>query len=60
MNEDGTMARLPDLIKISERFDLKIVSIEDLISYRLKHESSIERHLNVKMPTKAGDFDLVA
>ena len=60
MNEDGTMARLPDLIKISEKFDLKIVSIEDLISYRLKHESSIERHLNVKMPTKAGDFDLVA
>ncbi|MAW64812.1 MAG: bifunctional 3,4-dihydroxy-2-butanone-4-phosphate synthase/GTP cyclohydrolase II [Flavobacteriales bacterium] len=60
MNEDGTMARLPDLIKIAERFDLKIVSIEDLISYRLKHESSIERHLDVKMPTKAGDFDLVA
>ena len=60
MNEDGTMARLRDLIKISEKFDLKIVSIEDLISYRLKHESSIERHLNVKMPTKAGDFDLVA
>ena len=60
MNEDGTMARLPDLVKISERFDLKIVSIEDLISYRLKHESSIERHLNVKMPTKVGDFNLVA
>ena len=60
MNEDGTMARLPDLFKIAQKFDLKIVSIEDLISYRLKHESSIERHLNVKMPTKAGDFDLVA
>tara|TARA_Y100000766_G_scaffold285520_1_gene309724 strand:+ start:819 stop:2048 length:1230 start_codon:yes stop_codon:yes gene_type:complete len=60
MNEDGTMARLPDLSIIAEKFDLKIVSIEDLISYRLKHESSIERHLNVKMPTKAGDFDLVA
>jgi len=60
MNEDGTMARLPDLIKISEKFNLKIVSIEDLISYRLKHESSIERHLAVKMPTKMGDFDLVA
>ena len=60
MNEDGTMARLPDLFKIAQKFDLKIVSIEDLISYRLKHESSIERHLNVKMPTRAGDFDLVA
>lgn len=60
MNEDGTMARLPDLFKIAQKFDLKIVSIEDLISYRLKHESSIERHLNVKMPTRSGDFDLVA
>ncbi len=60
MNEDGTMARLPDLSIIAEKFDLKIVSIEDLISYRLKHESSIERHLNVKMPTQAGEFDLVA
>ena len=60
MNEDGTMARLPDLIKIAEKFKLKIVSIEDLISYRLKHESSIERQIDVKMPTKSGDFDLVA
>jgi 3,4-dihydroxy 2-butanone 4-phosphate synthase/GTP cyclohydrolase II len=59
MNEDGTMARLPDLVKIADRFQLKIVSIEDLISYRMKHESSIERHLDVKMPTKMGDFDLV-
>ena len=60
MNEDGTMARLPNLFKIAKKFNLKIVSIEDLISYRLKHESSIERHLNVKMPTRMGDFDLVA
>ena len=60
MNEDGTMARLPDLIKIAKKFKLKIVSIEDLISYRLKHESSIERQIDVKMPTKSGDFDLVA
>lgn len=60
MNEDGTMARLPDLIKIAEKFNLKIVSIEDLISYRLKHESSIERQIAVKMPTVSGDFDLVA
>lgn len=60
MNEDGTMARLPDLIKIAKKFELKIVSIEDLISYRLKHESSIERQIDVKMPTESGDFDLVA
>lgn len=60
MNEDGTMARLPDLVKIAEKFDLKIVSIEDLISYRLKHESSIERLIDVKTPTKMGDFNFVA
>ncbi|MBL57188.1 MAG: bifunctional 3,4-dihydroxy-2-butanone-4-phosphate synthase/GTP cyclohydrolase II [Flavobacteriales bacterium] len=60
MNEDGTMARLPDLVKIAKKFNLKIVSIEDLISYRLKNESSIERHIDVKMPTKMGDFKLIA
>src|SRR6187200_54848 len=43
MNEDGTMARLPDLMKIASKFDLRIVSIEDLIAYRLKNESLIER-----------------
>lgn len=60
MNEDGTMARLPNLLKIAEKFNLKIVSIEDLISYRLEHESLIDRQIDVKMPTKMGDFDLVA
>ena len=60
MNEDGTMARLPDLITIAEKFDLKIISIEDLISYRLEKESLIERKIEVKMPTENGDFDLIA
>ena len=60
MNEDGTMARLPDLITIAEKFNLKIISIEDLISYRLEKESLIERKIEVKMPTENGDFDLIA
>ncbi len=60
MNEDGTMARLPDLMKIAQRFDVKIISIEDLISYRLKTESLIEREVDVKLPTVHGNFDLVA
>ena len=58
LNEDGTMARLPELIEIAKRFDMKIVSIEDLIKYRIKNESLIEHILDVKMPTKVGDFDL--
>lgn len=60
MNEDGTMARLPDLIKIAKKFDLKIISIEDLISYRLEKESLIERKIKVKMPTLMGKFNLIA
>lgn len=60
MNEDGTMARLPDLMKIAARFDLKIISIKDLISYRLKKESIVERQVVVDMPTNWGDFKLVA
>lgn len=60
MNEDGTMARLPDLLKVAERFDLKIVSIKDLIAYRLVKERLIKREVNVKLPTKYGDFDLIA
>lgn len=59
MNEDGTMARLPDLMKIAERFDLKIISIEDLIAYRLARETLIERGEQVKLPTDYGDFDLI-
>jgi len=60
LNEDGTMARLPDLIHVAKKFDLKIVSIEELIKYRIAHESLIKREISVQMPTKFGDFDLVA
>ncbi|MDP1800591.1 MAG: bifunctional 3,4-dihydroxy-2-butanone-4-phosphate synthase/GTP cyclohydrolase II [Bacteroidota bacterium] len=60
MNEDGSMARLPDLVKIAERFDLKIITIKDLISYRLAKETIVERAVEVKMPTNWGDFDLIA
>ncbi|MBK7855877.1 MAG: bifunctional 3,4-dihydroxy-2-butanone-4-phosphate synthase/GTP cyclohydrolase II [Bacteroidetes bacterium] len=60
MNEDGSMARLPDLVEIAKKFDMKIISIEDLISYRLKNESLIEREVNVHMPTALGDFELYA
>jgi len=60
LNEDGTMARLPQLMEIAEKFDLKIISIADLIEYRIKHESLIERVVDVKMPTERGDFELHA
>lgn len=60
MNEDGTMARFPDLIKIAGKFNLKIISIEDLITYRLKTESLIEKEVAVKLPTQWGDFELYA
>ena len=60
MNEDGTMARLDDLILIAEKFDLKIISIKDLIEYRLKKESLIEEEVRVKMPTHYGVFELIA
>jgi 3,4-dihydroxy 2-butanone 4-phosphate synthase/GTP cyclohydrolase II len=60
LNEDGSMARLPDLMKVAEKFQLKIISIEQLIKYRLEHESLIQREISVQMPTEKGDFDLVA
>ena len=60
MNEDGTMARLPDLRKVADRFDLKLVSIKDLIAYRMKAECQIRRRVNVDMPTEYGDFKLAA
>lgn len=60
MNEDGSMARLPDLVKVAERFSLKLVSIKDLIEYRIKKESLINRHVEVDMPTEHGNFKLVA
>ncbi len=59
MNEDGTMARLPQLVKIAEHFNLKIVTIKDLISYKLQKESLIVEGVKVKMPTAHGHFDLV-
>ena len=60
MNEDGSMARLPELKEISKKFDLKIITIEDLIAYRMKHETLIEEVVEVNMPTKHGDFKLKA
>jgi 3,4-dihydroxy 2-butanone 4-phosphate synthase/GTP cyclohydrolase II len=60
MNEDGSMARLPDLYKIADKFDLKIVSIEALVAYRMKNESLITREVSVNLPTKFGNFELVA
>lgn len=59
MNDDGTMARLPELMKIAERFDLKIVSIKDLINYRIQSESLIERGEEVFLPTKNGIFRII-
>ena len=56
MNEDGTMARLPQLIEIAKKFDLKIISIASLISYRLKEESIVEKGETVDLPTAWGDF----
>lgn len=58
LNEDGTMARLPQLIEIAKKFDLKLISIEDLIEYRIKTETLIEKVIDVKMPTMSGDFDM--
>ena len=60
MNPDGTMARLNDLYEIAKKFDLKILSIQDLIKYRLRHEVLVERLIDVNMPTEYGNFRLVA
>lgn len=60
MNEDGSMARLPELQEIAKRFDLKLISIKDLIEYRLKTDSLIEEIVRVDMPTKFGNFKLIA
>ncbi|MDB5125011.1 MAG: bifunctional 3,4-dihydroxy-2-butanone-4-phosphate synthase/GTP cyclohydrolase [Mucilaginibacter sp.] len=60
MKQDGEMARLPDLLEIAKEFDLKIISIKDLIAYRLATESLVRREVSVKMPTKWGDFDMIA
>lgn len=60
MNDDGTMARLPELIEVAKKFDFRIISIKDLIEYRIKRDSLIEEIVRVDMPTKYGDFKLVA
>lgn len=60
MNEDGTMARLPQLREIAKKFDLKIISIADLVQYRMREESLIERLEEVQLPTEYGDFKLIA
>jgi 3,4-dihydroxy 2-butanone 4-phosphate synthase/GTP cyclohydrolase II len=59
MNEDGSMARLPQLLEIAKHFDLKIVSIKDLIEYRLKRESIVQKGVRVQMPTEYGKFELI-
>jgi 3,4-dihydroxy 2-butanone 4-phosphate synthase/GTP cyclohydrolase II len=59
MNEDGTMARLPELLELSAKYNLKVVSIKDLIEYRLERDSLIEEVVRVDMPTKYGHFQLV-
>ena len=60
MNEDGEMARLPDLEIIAKQFDMKLISIQDLISYRLSKESLIKKEVSVKLPTDYGNFEMVA
>jgi len=60
LNEDGTMARLPQLFEIAKKFNLKLISIKDLIEYRLAKESLIKREIGVNMPTEWGNFDMVA
>lgn len=59
MNEDGSMARLPELVEIGAKFGLKIITIKDLIAYRLKSESIVLKGVEVKLPTLYGDFSLV-
>jgi 3,4-dihydroxy 2-butanone 4-phosphate synthase / GTP cyclohydrolase II len=60
LNEDGTMARLPQLLAVAEKFDFKIISIKDLIEYRLKRDSLIDEIVRVDMPTQHGHFKLIA
>jgi|TARA_B110000914_G_scaffold223644_1_gene239570 3,4-dihydroxy 2-butanone 4-phosphate synthase/GTP cyclohydrolase II len=60
MNEDGTMARLPELIDVAKKFNIKIVSIEDLVAYRMEHDSLIEKKEDYTILTRFGDFRLRA
>ena len=59
INEDGTMARLPQLVEVAKRFGLKIISIKDLIAYRVHMESLVEKGVEVNMPTQYGNFRLI-
>lgn len=59
MNEDGSMARMPQLLQIADQYGLKIVSIADIIAYRLKEESIVEKGVEVTMPTKWGEFRFI-
>jgi 3,4-dihydroxy 2-butanone 4-phosphate synthase/GTP cyclohydrolase II len=60
LREDGEMARLPELREVAKKWNLKLISVQDLIKYRLAQESLIQREISVKMPTEFGDFDLYA
>src|ERR1700744_1533781 len=60
IREDGEMARLPELLVMAKEFDLKIISIKDLIEYRLSTETLVHKDVSVKMPTEWGDFDMIA
>jgi 3,4-dihydroxy 2-butanone 4-phosphate synthase/GTP cyclohydrolase II len=59
MNDDGSMARLNDLVKLREKFDIKIIAIKDLITYTLERDSIIEKGDRVKLPTESGDFEFI-
>ncbi|WP_289136831.1 bifunctional 3,4-dihydroxy-2-butanone-4-phosphate synthase/GTP cyclohydrolase II [uncultured Brevibacillus sp.] len=60
MNEDGTMARLPQLVEIAQRFDLKLITIADLIRFRMRTESLVKREVEAQLPTEYGDFRIAA
>jgi len=60
LNDDGSMARLPELREIARRFNLKLISIEDLVAYRMRTERLVEREVEVQLPTDHGDFRLIA
>lgn len=60
LNEDGSMARLPQLMEVAKEHNLKIISIKDLVAYRIRTETLIKKEVTVKMPTKYGDFEMIA
>lgn len=60
MNQDGSMARVPDLIPVAQRFGMRMITIRDLIAYRMQHEQLVRRLVEVDMPTRFGDFRLIA